>query len=117
MFGQIGCADCHQPTMRTGPNPVEALDRVTFDPYSDFLLHDMGERGDGIEQGTATGREMRPAPLWGLRELPFYLHDGRAGTVDEAIRLHDGQGCGARDRYRDLPEAKRRAQLAFLDSL
>ena len=85
VFHQIGCADCHQPTMRTGRNPVRALDRVVFHPYSDFLLHDMGERGDGSEQGWATGREMGTAPLWGLRELPFYLHDGRAETVDEAI--------------------------------
>ncbi len=117
VFRQIGCADCHQPTMRTGHNEVRALDRVTFHPYSDFLLHDMGALGDGIEQGWATGSEMRTAPLWGLRELPFYLHDGRAKTVDEAIRLHDGQGRGARNRYKDLPEAKQRALLAFLDSL
>ncbi len=103
--------------MRTGPNPVEALDRVEFRPYSDFLLHDMGGLGDGIEQGSATGREMRTAPLWGLRELPFYLHDGRARTVDEAVRLHDGQGRGARNRYLDLPAVRRRALLAFLDSI
>lgn len=117
VFRQIGCADCHQPTMRTGANPVKALDRVEFHPFSDFLLHDMGNLGDGIEQETATGREMRTAPLWGLRELPFFLHDGRAETVDEAIRLHDGQGRGARNRYRDLPEARRRALLAFLNSI
>lgn len=116
-FHQIGCADCHQPTMRTGPNPVRALDRVEFHPYSDFLLHDMGELGDGTEQGRATGREMRTAPLWGLRELPFYLHDGRAGTVDEAIRMHDGQGRGARNRYLDLPAERKHALLAFLNSI
>jgi CxxC motif-containing protein (DUF1111 family) len=60
---------------------------------------------------------MRTAPLWGLRELPFYLHDGRAETVDEAIRWHDGQGRGARNRYLDLPAARRHALLAFLNSL
>lgn len=117
VFHQIGCADCHQPTMRTGQNAVRALDRVVFQPYSDFLLHDMGELGDGIEQGWATGREMRTAPLWGLRELPFYLHDGRAETVDEAIRWHDGQGRGARNRYLDLPAVRRHALLAFLNSI
>ena len=117
VFHQIGCADCHQPAMRTGRNPVRALDRVVFHPYSDFLLHDMGELGDGIEQGSATGREMRTAPLWGLRELPFYLHDGRAETVDEAIRWHDGQSRGARNRYLDLTEARQRALLTFLNSL
>lgn len=117
VFSQIGCASCHQPTMRTGPNEVKALDRVTFHPYSDFLLHDMGKLGDGIEQGWGTGKEMRTAPLWGLRELPFYLHDGRAKTVDEAIRLHDGQGRKARDRYADLTESEKRALLDFLNSL
>lgn len=117
VFGQIGCANCHQPTMRTGPNEVKALDRVTFHPYSDFLLHDMGKLGDGIEQGWGTGQEMRTAPLWGLRELPFFLHDGRAKTVKEAIQLHDGQGRKARDRYTDLPESEKRALLDFLNSI
>lgn len=117
VFHQIGCADCHQPAMRTGRNPVRALDRVEFHPFSDFLLHDMGALGDGIEEGSATGREMRTAPLWGLRELPFYLHDGRAETVAEAIRWHDGQGRGARNRYLDLPDARRRALLTFLNSI
>lgn len=117
VFGQIGCANCHQPTMRTGPNEVKALDRVTFHPYSDFLLHDMGKLGDGIEQGWGTGKEMRTAPLWGLRELPFFLHDGRAKTVKEAIQLHDGQGRKARDRYTDLPESEKRALLDFLNSI
>lgn len=117
VFRQIGCADCHQPAMRTGPNTVRALERVVFHPFSDFLLHDMGALGDGIEQGSASGREMRTAPLWGLRELPFYLHDGRAETVDEAIRWHDGQGRGARNRYLDLPEARRHALLTFLNSI
>lgn len=81
--------------MQTGPNSVQALNLVTFHPYSDFLLHNMGALGDGIHQGIGTGPEMRTAPLWGLRKLPFFLHDGRATTVHQAIQLHDGQGLGA----------------------
>lgn len=117
VFRQIGCADCHQPTMRTGRNPVRALDRVEFHPFSDFLLHDMGKLGDGIEQGVATGSEMRTAPLWGLRELPFYLHDGRAETVDEAIRLHDGQGLGAHESVQGFAGGQTTHLLAFLNSI
>ena len=117
VFHQMGCADCHVPTLRTGWNDVKALDRVKFHPYSDFLLHDMGALGDGIEDGTGRGREMRTAPLWGLLTQPAYLHDGRAPTIEAAILLHDGQGRAARNRYRDLPPAKKRLLSAFLNSL
>jgi CxxC motif-containing protein (DUF1111 family) len=86
-------------------------------PYSDFLLHDMGTLGDGIVQGRATGREMRTAPLWGLRELPFYLHDGRAKTVTEAILRHDGQGRKARQNFPRLDKIGRWELLAFLNAI
>lgn len=117
LFSTIGCAACHQPTMQTGPNSVQALNLVTFHPYSDFLLHNMGALGDGIHQGIGTGPEMRTAPLWGLRKLPFFLHDGRATTVHQAIQLHDGQGLGARNQYLALPIADQQAVLAFLNTL
>src|SRR5205085_1574578 len=58
-FEQIGCTDCHTTTLKTGPNAVAALSNVTFHPYSDFLLHDMGSLGDGIQQNAATGTQMR----------------------------------------------------------
>src|SRR5262249_26767306 len=61
IFNQIGCAVCHQPTLQTGPNAVSALNRVTFHPYSDFLLHDMGDLGDGMVQANAGATEMRTA--------------------------------------------------------
>lgn len=67
VFLKLGCGSCHLPVLLTGPSPVKALNKVAFFPYSDFLLHDMGSLGDGIEQGQAKGREMRTAPLWGLR--------------------------------------------------
>lgn len=117
VFNQIGCANCHVPTLRTGRHAVRALDRVEFHPYSDFLLHDMGSLGDGIENGNSTGRQMRTAPLWGLPTQPAFLHDGRAATIPDAILMHEGQGSGARNRYRDLNATKRQQLLVFLNSL
>jgi len=117
VFESIGCAVCHTPTLTTGPNAVAALDRVEYHPFSDFLLHDMGILGDGIAQGDAGEREMRTAPLWGLRAATSFLHDGRATTVSEAILGHDGQACDARDRFKALERTDREALLAFLQSL
>ena len=117
IFGQIGCATCHLPTLQTGPSPVAALSNVVFHPYSDFLLHDMGRLGDGIVQGGAGAREMRTAPLWGVRAVTALLHDGRASTLEAAILAHDGQGRPARDRFARLSPADRARLLAFLGSL
>jgi CxxC motif-containing protein (DUF1111 family) len=117
VFYEIGCANCHLPVLETGPNPVAALNHVTFQPFSDFLLHDMGSLGDGIEQGQASGREMRTAPLWGLRTRTTLLHDGRASTVSDAILAHDGQGSAARKRFQRLTPHEASNLLAFLDSL
>ncbi len=117
LFQNIGCASCHRPTLRTDPHPVAALDRVTFHPYSDFLLHDMGSLGDGITQDRATGRLMRTAPLWGVREIGSLLHDGRASSLEQAIQMHDGQAKPARDRFMGLSSSDKRQLLAFLKSL
>ncbi len=80
-FRQIGCADCHTPIMFTGDHEIAALSNKPVFLFSDLLLHDMGTLGDEIEDGDATGTEMRTAPLWGLRERPNLLHDGRAGAI------------------------------------
>jgi len=117
VFQQIGCANCHTPSMVTGDSPVQALSRKAFQPFSDFLLHDMGSLGDGIAQGQANGRQMRTAPLWGLSVRPTYLHDGRARTPNDAILQHAGQGRDARNRYLQLAPPDREALLAFLRSL
>jgi CxxC motif-containing protein (DUF1111 family) len=117
VFANIGCAECHVATMRTGSNPIAALDRKTYHPYSDFLLHDMGPLGDGLEMGSATGREFRTAPLWGLRFITRYMHDGRARTLDAAILAHDGQGSAARNRYASLAADAKSKLIAFLQSL
>jgi CxxC motif-containing protein (DUF1111 family) len=117
VFRRIGCANCHTPSLVTGSSPVPALSRKVFSPYSDFLLHDMGALGDGIEQGLASGRDMRTAPLWGLSARPTYLHDGRAKSVADAIIAHAGQGADARNRFLRLGFGSRAALLAFLSSL
>lgn len=117
IFVGIGCASCHYPTLQTGPQPFPALDHVILHPYSDFLLHDMGSLGDGIEQGGANGREMRTAPLWGLRVRRRFLHDGRALTLDDAILAHDGQGQAARESFATLSSREKRYLRAFLKSL
>ena len=90
VFAEIGCATCHLPSLTTAANAVAALSRVTFHPYSDFLLHDMGALGDGIAQGQARPADMRTAPLWGLRSAGRLLHDGSANRIEQAILRHDG---------------------------
>jgi CxxC motif-containing protein (DUF1111 family) len=117
LFEAAGCADCHVPVLQTGAHPVAALANQPVALYSDLLLHDMGPLGDGMPQGAALGAEMRTAPLWGLRASAPYLHDGRAATVEDAIRAHEGQGKGARDRYAALSPAQRKALLDFLGTL
>jgi CxxC motif-containing protein (DUF1111 family) len=116
-FDAIGCSGCHTPSMQTGRNAIAALDRKTVNLYSDLLLHDMGSLGDGIVQGMALGSDFRTPPLWGVRASAPYLHDGRAATLDEAIRAHDGEARAARDRYLRLREAERQQIVAFLDTL
>jgi CxxC motif-containing protein (DUF1111 family) len=117
VFDRIGCDNCHVRSLTTGPSRVAALAFKTFQPYSDFLLHDMGSLGDGIEQGLASGNEMRTAPLWGVRIMTSFLHDGRASTVEEAILAHDGQGRTARNRFASLPAVQKARLLAFVNSL
>ncbi len=114
IFRSLDCASCHVEQLTTGPSSVAALDGVTFRPYSDFLLHDMGKLGDGIAQGDASGSEMRTAPLWGLRLRPRFLHDGSAQTVEAAIAAHDGQAATSRRAFQRLSATDRSDLLAFL---
>ena len=117
LFSRIGCDECHVATLKTGPSPIAALDRKPYHPYSDFLLHDMGSLGDGIEQGPAGVRDMRTAPLWGLRFLTAYLHDGRATSFDDAILAHDGEAKSARNKFAALDEKTKAKLREFLKSL
>jgi CxxC motif-containing protein (DUF1111 family) len=124
VFGDIGCASCHVPELRTGPSAVSALANRSVALYSDLLLHDLGEAlSDGVADGGAGPREWRTAPLWGLRVMrdfldgeAFLLHDGRARSVEEAILLHGGEAAAARDRFVALPPAARGALLDFVES-
>ena len=90
---------------------------MTFHPYSDFLLHDMGALGDGIAQGDAAQREMRTSPLWGVSHQPSLLHDGRTTTLEGAILAHDGEAKKARDRFAQLASHQREKIVAFLQTL
>src|SRR2546421_6386543 len=117
VFNAIGCAQCHTKILTTGSSPIAALDHVDFQPFSDFLLHDMGSLGDGITQNEATGRLMRTQPLWGLRAQTSFLHDGRALTISDAIKAHAGQGSMAGEAFEALDPISRAALLDFLNSL
>ncbi|MEY4272605.1 MAG: hypothetical protein RL250_1471, partial [Verrucomicrobiota bacterium] len=117
LFASAGCAVCHVPSMQTGPSKDPAFDRKEVRLYSDLLLHDMGALGDGIVQAPAGPREMRTAPLWGLRASAPYLHDGRAPNVDAAIVAHDGEAKASRDRYLKLSPAQKKQLADFLMTL
>ena len=117
VFRSIGCANCHTPSLVTGDSPIPALSHRVFEPFSDFLLHDMGSLGDGIVQGNASGTQMRTAPLWGLSARRSYLHDGRAKTMEQAITAHAGQAAAARERYYRMNPGLRAHLLQFLRTL
>jgi CxxC motif-containing protein (DUF1111 family) len=116
-FVRLGCAECHVPTIFTGPSKVRALDRKPVTLFSDLLLHDMGSLNDGIAQADALGNEMKTAPLWGLKYSAPYLHDGRAPTIFAAIRAHDGEAAPARDRFNKLTPSQQQQLLEFLNAL
>ena len=118
LFTQINCIACHKASMRTGPSSVSiSLAFRNVPLYSDLLLHRMGSLGDGIAQAAAQPDEMRTAPLWGLRARAPYLHDGRASTVFEAIRLHAGEALIIRNRFLALPDDSQKAIISFLNSI
>jgi CxxC motif-containing protein (DUF1111 family) len=125
MFYQSGCASCHRPKFVTSADGVaEEFRAQLIWPYSDFLLHDMGEGlADGQTVGDATGSEWRTPPLWGIgltstvTRKAFYLHDGRARSLEEAILWHGGEAERARDSYASLSRTDRENLLKFLESL
>lgn len=118
LFAQVGCADCHTPELVTGNSPIAAMRFKKFRPYSDFLLHNMGAFGDGIEQGFADGSEMRTAPLWGIRKIEGHLwHNGSASSIATAIAFHDGQGRRARDHFFNLGNDQQTILVEFVRGL
>jgi CxxC motif-containing protein (DUF1111 family) len=125
LFYESGCISCHQPKYVTRKDwPEKSLRFQLIWPYSDFLLHDMGEGlADGQQVGAATGKEWRTPPLWGIGLTKtvsghtFFLHDGRARSLDEAILWHGGEAAKARDNYTALQKADRQKLISFLESL
>jgi CxxC motif-containing protein (DUF1111 family) len=93
LFNSIGCALCHSPNLTTGASQYTGMSNVTYHPYSDFALHHMGANlADGISQGAAVADEFRTAPLWGVGQRLFFLHDGRTSDLGEAIEAHANLG-------------------------
>ena len=121
LFEGVGCALCHTPTLRTGPAAVAALRNQPVPLYSDLLLHRMGTGlADDILQGDAGPDEFRTAPLWGLGHRLFFLHDGRARDLRDAIAAHRSSGSEANrvvERYLGLNESQKQDLFNFLRSL
>lgn len=124
LFHRSGCAECHRPSYVTGQHPVPELSGQRIFPYTDLLLHDMGEGlADGRPEFQASGREWRTPPLWGIGLTQAvsghsqFLHDGRARTLLEAILWHDGEAAGSRKAVQAMSRVERKALLEFLQSL
>ncbi|MEM6497271.1 MAG: di-heme oxidoredictase family protein, partial [Pseudomonadota bacterium] len=125
LFNDIGCARCHRPSFTTGADSPDAnLRNQKIWPYTDLLLHDMGERlADNRPEGRANGREWRTPPLWGIGLTKVvsghthFLHDGRARSILEAILWHGGEATSSRKRVERLSKADRESLIAFLESL
>lgn len=125
VFYSLGCTTCHVPkyvTSRKATNPAHRFQLIW--PYSDFLLHDMGEGlADGQQVGVADGTEWRTPPLWGtglteiVNDHTFFLHDGRARNLTEAVLWHGGEAQNARDGFAGLEKTDRDSLIAFLNSL
>jgi CxxC motif-containing protein (DUF1111 family) len=122
LFSSTGCALCHTPTLMTNPkSQVAALAGQAANLYSDLLVHDMGVGlADGVSQGGAGPREFRSAPLWGVGQRIFFLHDGRTSDLLRAIQQHASTGSEANGviaRFNNLREGDKQDLLNFLRSL
>lgn len=132
LFYQAKCHLCHVTSLKTRPRgsvllnntELPQLGNQVIHPYSDFLLHDMGvELGDDYPSGLANGNEWRTTPLWGLglQEVvnghTYYLHDGRARNLTEAIMWHGGEGAASRTLFSRMTKDERAALIKFLQSL
>jgi CxxC motif-containing protein (DUF1111 family) len=134
LFVDAGCTACHHPSFTTGAHPgiampdgtlpVPQADSQVIYPFTDMLLHDMGEGlADGRREFGASGSEWKTRPLWGIgltqlvNPLAGFLHDGRARTLEEAVLWHGGEAQASRERFRTMDAADRAALLAFLQSL
>jgi CxxC motif-containing protein (DUF1111 family) len=127
LFSMIGCSHCHTPTLVTGKSTIAVLSNKPAHLYSDLLIHDMGpDLADGISQGQAGPSEFRTAPLWGLGQRIFFLHDGRTNNLITAIREHQSGSSRTSDaseanavvgNFNRLSESDKQHLLNFLRSL
>lgn len=138
VFEELGCGDCHRSSVTTSAvHPYAELREQVVHPYTDLLLHDMGPGlADDLGEGEASGAEWRTTPLWGIGlgacvtggvEGPFqqqvctphasFLHDGRARTIEEAIRWHGGEALASKEGFEALPGDDRSALIRFLETL
>jgi CxxC motif-containing protein (DUF1111 family) len=126
-FVNIGCANCHTPTLKTGASPFPGLANQTIHPYSDFAIHHMGPGlADQVSQGAAAGDQFRSAPLWGLGQRLFFLHDGRETDLMKVIADHASQANSqfpaseanqVIQNFNNLSTSDQQAILNFLRSL
>ena len=121
VFSNVGCQACHTKTLTTEKSPLTGQSNVTIQPFSDFAVHEMGTGlADGVSQGTANGNEFRTAPLWGVGQRIFFLHDGRTKDLHEAIQQHASRGSEANtviNNYNLLSRDDKQSLLNFLRSL
>jgi len=125
LFEKTGCVKCHIPKVQTGIHPtIDGLSNQTIRPYTDLLLHDMGEDlADFRPDFQANGKEWRTPPLWGIGLFnvvnghTFYLHDGRARNIEEAILWHGGEAENIKKKFMELSKDERSKLIRFLESL
>ena len=125
IFIDVKCDKCHSPSWTTGTSDIAALSNITFFPYTDLLLHNMGPGlDDGYTEGTALTAEWRTTPLWGLGLSKnsqggqyFLMHDGRSQTIEDAILQHGGEGQDSKNRFSGLSYSDKQKLIKFLESL
>jgi CxxC motif-containing protein (DUF1111 family) len=123
VFNAIGCALCHTPSMTTAQSSFApaALSGVQANLFSDLLVHNMGVGlADGVSQGSANGNQFRTAPLWGIGQRLFFLHDGRCSNLPCAIEAHASNGSeanGVINLFNRLPLVQQQNLVLFLRSL
>jgi CxxC motif-containing protein (DUF1111 family) len=124
LFDSLQCSLCHRPSFVTEDHDITPVSNQTIFPFSDLLLHDMGDGlADGKPDGLATGSEWRTPPLWGIGLVEevnghtFFLHDGRARSLEEAVLWHGGEAQASRDSFIALDAQDRSRLISFLESL
>jgi CxxC motif-containing protein (DUF1111 family) len=133
VFAKVGCTGCHVSQLETGArHPFQELRGQVIHPYTDLLLHDLGEGlADTLSEGNAGPSYWRTSPLWGIGSLEYvqagngeadaasvrYLHDGRARSITEAVLWHGGEAEASRAKFEALSRGERDSLLKFLRSL